>query len=44
VGDVKLVQIDPITAYLGNSDGKWDSYRTTDVRAVLSLSLSSLPN
>jgi putative DNA primase/helicase len=35
VGDVKLVQIDPITAYLGNSNGKWDSYRTTDVRAVL---------
>lgn len=36
VGDVKLLQIDPITAYLGNSNGKWDSYRTTDVRAVLS--------
>jgi hypothetical protein len=35
VGDVKLVQIDPITAYLGNSNGKMDSYRTTDVRAVL---------
>ena len=35
VGDVKLVQIDPITAYLGNTNGKMDSYRTTDVRAVL---------
>jgi putative DNA primase/helicase len=33
VGDVKLVQIDPITAYLGNN--KIDSFRTTDVRAVL---------
>jgi 5S rRNA maturation endonuclease (ribonuclease M5) len=33
VGDVKLVQIDPITAYLGN--GKVDSFRTTDVRSVL---------
>src|SRR5262249_4359916 len=35
VGDVNLIQIDPITAYLGNSSGKMDSYRTTDVRAVL---------
>ena len=35
VGDVKLIQIDPITAYLGNTNGKMDSYRTTDVRAVL---------
>jgi hypothetical protein len=35
VGDVRLVQIDPITAYLGNTNGKMDSYRTTDVRAVL---------
>ena len=33
VGDVKLVQIDPITAYLGKD--KIDSFRTTDVRAVL---------
>jgi putative DNA primase/helicase len=33
VGDVKVVQIDPITAYLGH--GKIDSYRTTDVRAIL---------
>jgi len=32
VGDVKLVQIDPITAYLGDLD----SFRTTEVRAVLS--------
>jgi putative DNA primase/helicase len=33
VGDVKLLQIDPISAYLGI--GKIDSFRTTDVRAVL---------
>jgi hypothetical protein len=35
VGDVKLIQIDPITAYLGNTNGQLDSYRTTEVRAVL---------
>jgi AAA domain len=34
VGDVGLVQIDPISAYLGV--GKIDSFRGTDVRAVLS--------
>jgi putative DNA primase/helicase len=33
VGDVRMVQIDPISAYLGV--GKVDSCRTTDVRAVL---------
>jgi hypothetical protein len=33
VGNVALVLIDPISAYLGV--GKVDSYRTTDVRAVL---------
>jgi hypothetical protein len=33
VGDVVLVLIDPISAYLGV--GKVDSYRTTDVRAVV---------
>jgi putative DNA primase/helicase len=33
IGNVKLVQIDPISAYLGV--GKVDSFRTTDVRAVL---------
>jgi hypothetical protein len=33
IGDVALVLIDPISAYLGV--GKVDSYRTTDVRAVL---------
>jgi hypothetical protein len=33
VGNVKLVQIDPISAYLGV--GKVDSFRSTDVRAVL---------
>jgi hypothetical protein len=34
VGDVVLVVIDPMSAYLGV--GKVDSYRTTDVRGVLS--------
>ena len=34
VGDVKMVLVDPVTAYLGV--GKIDSYRATDVRAVLS--------
>jgi hypothetical protein len=34
VGDVRMVQIDPISAYLGVR--KIDSFRTTDVRAVLS--------
>jgi putative DNA primase/helicase len=33
VGDVKMILIDPITAYLGI--GKIDSFRATDVRAVL---------
>jgi putative DNA primase/helicase len=33
VGNVRLVLIDPISAYLGF--GKIDSFRTTDVRAVL---------
>jgi hypothetical protein len=33
IGNVVLVLIDPITAYLGHS--KIDSFRTTDVRAVL---------
>ena len=33
VGDVKMVLIDPISAYLGI--GKIDSFRATDVRAVL---------
>jgi putative DNA primase/helicase len=33
VGDVKMVQIDPVSAYLGV--GKMDSFRGTDVRAVL---------
>jgi putative DNA primase/helicase len=33
VGNVKLILIDPISAYLGV--GKVDSFRTTDVRAVL---------
>jgi putative DNA primase/helicase len=34
IGDVRLIVIDPLSAYLGV--GKIDSYRTTDVRAVLS--------
>jgi hypothetical protein len=33
IGSVVMVQIDPISAYLGI--GKVDSYRTTDVRGVL---------
>jgi hypothetical protein len=33
IGDVKMIQIDPITAYLGVK--QIDSFRTTDVRAVL---------
>jgi hypothetical protein len=33
LGDVVLIVIDPVSAYLGL--GKIDSYRTTDVRAVL---------
>jgi hypothetical protein len=35
VGDVRMLQIDPLSAYLGH--GKIDSYRTIDVRAVLGL-------
>ena len=34
VGDVVAIEIDPISAYLGHK--KMDSFRTTDVRAVLS--------
>ena len=33
IGDVRMIVIDPITAYLGI--GKIDSFRATDVRAVL---------
>ena len=33
VSNVKMIQIDPITAYLGVK--QMDSFRTTDVRAVL---------
>jgi putative DNA primase/helicase len=33
VGDVRMIQIDPLSAYLGH--GKMDSFRVTDVRAVL---------
>jgi hypothetical protein len=32
--DVALIVIDPITAYMGKP-GKFDSYRSTDVRAIL---------
>ena len=34
IGDVKMVIIDPISAYMGKP-GKLDSYRSTDVRATL---------
>jgi len=34
IGDVALVIIDPVTAYLGA--GKIDTHKTADVRAVLS--------
>jgi len=34
IGNVKMIVIDPVTAYLGV--GKVDSFRATDVRAVLS--------
>jgi putative DNA primase/helicase len=34
IGNTRLIVIDPISAYLGH--GKIDSFRTTDVRAVLS--------
>jgi hypothetical protein len=34
IGNVKMVIIDPVTAYLGV--GKVDSFRATDVRAILS--------
>jgi putative DNA primase/helicase len=34
IGDVALVVIDPISAYMGKP-GKLDSYRSTDVRATL---------
>jgi putative DNA primase/helicase len=33
MGEVRLVEVDPVSAYLGF--GKVDSYRTTDVRAIL---------
>jgi putative DNA primase/helicase len=33
IGDVRMVLIDPITAYLGA--GKIDSYKATDVRSIL---------
>ncbi|PWT80373.1 MAG: hypothetical protein C5B58_11765 [Acidobacteria bacterium] len=34
IGDVRMVTVDPLTAYLGV--GKVDSFRATDVRAILS--------
>jgi DNA polymerase I-like protein with 3'-5' exonuclease and polymerase domains len=37
IGDVVALEIDPVTAYLGtSSNGGVDSFRDTDVRAVLS--------
>jgi hypothetical protein len=35
VGDVNLVQIDPISSYLGHGKSGIDSYRDTEVRSVL---------
>ena len=35
IGDVPLIVIDPVSAYMGKP-GKLDSYRSTDVRATLS--------
>jgi hypothetical protein len=37
LGDMGLILIDPVTAYMGRpSSGKFDSHRATDVRGVLS--------
>jgi putative DNA primase/helicase len=33
IGNVRLIEVDPVSAYLGI--GKMDSYRTSDVRAVM---------
>jgi putative DNA primase/helicase len=35
LGDVIAIEIDPVTAYLGAGKGSVDSFRDTDVRAVL---------
>jgi putative DNA primase/helicase len=35
IGDVIAIEIDPVTAYLGTGKGGIDSFRDTDVRAVL---------
>jgi hypothetical protein len=35
IGDVKMIIIDPISAYMGKPGGKFDSHRSTDVRATL---------
>jgi hypothetical protein len=35
IGDVKMIVIDPISAYMGKPGGKFDSHRSTDVRATL---------
>jgi DNA polymerase I-like protein with 3'-5' exonuclease and polymerase domains len=37
LGDVIAIEIDPVTAYLGSGKGGVDSFRDTDVRAVLGL-------
>lgn len=34
IGDVVMVKIDPVNAYLGQSSKNFDSYRDSDIRAV----------
>ena len=34
IGDVAMIQIDPVNAYMGKSSKNFDSYRDTDIRAL----------